>query len=203
MKILCIGRNYAEHIAELKNERPDEPVIFSKPDTAVLKHNADFYYPDFSQDVHHEVEILVRIGKEGKSIATEYAHKYINGVGLGIDFTARDIQSKLKEKRLSWELAKGFNGSAVISEFIEPDKLPQLNNLSFSLSKNGERVQQGNSSHMLFPVAELISFLSKYFTLKAGDIIFTGTPKGVGSVNVGDILKGELEGKEMFSCEVK
>src|SRR5690606_21701346 len=176
MKILCIGRNYAEHIAELKNETPDEPVIFSEPDTALLRQNAPFYMPDFSQDIHHEVELILRISKEGKNIQPKFAQNYYDGIGLGIDFTARDLQNKLKAKGLPWTLAKEFNGSAPISEFKPVADFPDQNAINFSLKINGEARQAGNSGMMLHTFADIISFISKYITLKKGDIIFTGTP---------------------------
>ncbi len=203
MKILAIGRNYAEHIKELNNERPDEPVIFSKPDTAILRNNAPFYYPDFSKDIHHEVEILLRIDKEGKNIDPAFAHKYYQEIGIGIDFTARDLQQKAKEKGLPWDIAKGFNGSAPISGFVPLTDYPDLRNLNFSLQINGEYRQQGNTSMMLFDFDYLIAYLSKFFTLKKGDIIFTGTPKGVGSVKIGDKLEAFIEDKKMLEFEVK
>ncbi len=203
MKIFAIGRNYAEHIKELNNERPDEPVIFTKPDTAVLKNNAPFYYPSFSKDIHHEVEILLKIEKEGKNIDPKFAHKYYQEIGIGIDFTARDLQQKAKEKGLPWDIAKGFNGSAPISEFIALSEVKDLKNLNFSLTINGELKQQGNTSLMLFSFDYIISYLSTFFTLKKGDIIFTGTPKGVGPVKIGDTLEAFIEDKKMLSFEVK
>ena len=203
MKILAIGRNYAEHITELNNERPDEPVIFSKPDTAILKDNEAFYYPDFSKDVHHELEIIVKISKMGKNIEAQFAHKYYDEIGIGIDFTARDVQSKLKAKGLPWELAKAFNGSAPISNFVPKSNFPDLKNINFQLEVNGEVRQQGNTSMMLWNIDEIIAFISKYITLKTGDIVFTGTPKGVAPVQVGDRLVGYLEGTKMLDFEVK
>ncbi|MFN3850098.1 MAG: fumarylacetoacetate hydrolase family protein [Spirosomataceae bacterium] len=203
MKIICIGRNYAEHIKELNNERPDEPVIFTKPDTAILKDGEAFYYPDFSSDIHHEVEIIVKINKMGKNIEEKFAHKYYDEIGIGIDFTARDIQSKLKAKGLPWDLAKGFNGSAPISEFVPKTKYADLKNLNFNLLVNGEEKQVGNTSMMLYPIDTIIAFVSKYFTLKVGDIIFTGTPAGVGAVKVGDKLEAAIEGEKMLEFEVK
>ncbi|MEP0369232.1 MAG: fumarylacetoacetate hydrolase family protein [Cyclobacteriaceae bacterium] len=202
MKIICIGRNYAEHIAELGNERPSNPVIFMKPDTAILKDNAPFYYPAFSEDIHHEVEVLVKIKKEGKSITPDFAHKYYDEIGLGIDFTARDVQSQLKEKGHPWERAKAFNGSAPIGKFTSKGDA-DMENLNFELKVNGETTQKGNTGLMLWPINELISYVSQFFTLKTGDIIFTGTPKGVGPVKIGDRLTGYLEGEEMFSFDVK
>lgn len=202
MKIICIGRNYAEHISELGNERPENPVIFMKPDTALLRENDPFFYPEFSQDIHYECELLVKIKKEGKSITPKFAHKYYDEIGLGVDFTARDIQAHAKEKGLPWERAKAFNGSAPISRFIPKDGF-DLTNTEFTLELNGQLVQNGNTSHMLWPIDELISYISKYFTLKTGDIIFTGTPKGVGPIQIGDQLKGKIAGEEMFNFEVK
>jgi 2-keto-4-pentenoate hydratase/2-oxohepta-3-ene-1,7-dioic acid hydratase in catechol pathway len=203
MKIFAIGRNYAEHIKELNNERPDEPVIFTKPETAILKNNAPFYYPDFSKDIHHEVEILLKIDKEGKNIEEKFAHKYYQEIGIGIDFTARDLQQKAKEKGLPWDIAKGFNGSAPMSEFIPLSNISDLNYLNFSLQVNGELKQQGNTSLMLFNFNYIVSYLSRFFTLKKGDIIFTGTPKGVGPVKIGDRLDCFMEDKKMLSFEVK
>lgn len=202
MKILAVGRNYVAHIAELNNEKPDQPVIFSKPETAILRNNEPFYYPDFTQDIHHEVEILLKISKMGKNIEEKFAHKYYEEIGLGIDFTARDIQTQLKNKGLPWDLAKGFNGSAPISEFI-PKADYDMQNLNFSLDVNGERRQTGNTSLMLYSFDYLIAFISRYFILKTGDIIYTGTPAGVGPVKIGDKLTGKIEEKVMFDFEVK
>ncbi len=202
MKILAVGRNYAEHIKELSNERPDEPVIFSKPETALLKNNDPFYYPSFSSDVHHEVEIVIKISKMGKNIEEKFAHKYYEEIALGVDFTARDIQTKLKNKGLPWDLAKGFNDSAPISAFV-PKSEYDLQHLNFALDINGERKQTGNTSMMLFSFDYLISFISKYFTLKTGDLIFTGTPSGVSPVQIGDRLTGYIENKMMFDFEIK
>lgn len=203
MKILAIGRNYAEHIAELKNEVPDEPVIFMKPDTAVLRNNEPFYYPEYTKDVHHEVELLLRISREGKEIDRKFAHKYYDAIGLGIDFTARDLQSKAKAKGLPWALAKGFNGSAPISEFLPLDQFPDLQNINFRLEVNGETRQQGNSKMMLHPLDDIIAYISRFITLKKGDIIFTGTPAGVGPVQIGDSLVGYVEDKKLLDFEVK
>ena len=203
MRIFAIGRNYAEHIAELNNERPDEPVIFTKPDTALLRDNQPFYYPDFSKDIHHEVEIILRICREGKHIEEKFAHKYYDQIGLGIDFTARDLQQKAKEKGLPWDIAKGFNGSAPISDFRPVSDYKDLSSLSFSLEVNGQVCQEGNTTMMLFPFDYIIAYLSRFFTLKTGDIIFTGTPKGVGPVVAGDQLTGYLEGEKMFDFEVR
>lgn len=203
MKILCIGRNYAEHIAELNNERPSEPVIFMKPDTALLRENDAFYHPDFSNDIHHEVEIVLKINKMGKNIEAKFAHKYYEEIGIGIDFTARDVQSKLKEKGLPWEKAKAFNDSAPISGFVSKSEFADLKNLNFHLDINGETRQKGNTSMMLWDFNEIIAEISKYFTLKTGDLIFTGTPAGVGKVNIGDKLTAFIEGKEMLSFDIK
>ena len=203
MKIIAVGRNYVEHIQELNNEQPDDPVIFLKPETAIIHRNAPFFYPDFSTDVHHEVEVLVKINRVGKNIEEQFAHKYYNEVGLGIDFTARDLQGKLKAKGLPWELAKAFNGSAPVSEFIPKTEFADLQNLNFALTVNGETRQQGNTSLMLFKLDYLISFVSRFFLLQKGDIIFTGTPKGVGPVHIGDQLVGTLEGREMLNFGVR
>ena len=203
MKLICIGRNYAAHIAELENERPSDPVIFLKPDTSILLKKQPFFIPDFSADVHHEVEVLVRINRVGKFIDKKFSHKYYDEIGLGIDFTARDLQAKLKEKGLPWEKAKAFDGAAVIGKWISKDSLPEVQNLNFALHKNGEIVQQANTSLMLWQIDEIIEYVSKYFTLKIGDVIFTGTPAGVGKVSAGDKLKGYLENKEIFSIIVK
>ena len=204
MKIICIGRNYSEHVRELQNEIPSEPVIFMKPDSALLRNNDPFYIPDFSRDVHYECELIVRINRLGKNIEPRFADRYYDEIGLGIDFTARDLQNQLKDKGLPWEKAKAFDRSAAISnEFVAKTDLPDLNSIKFSLKKNGELVQTGDSAYMLFPIDELISQVSKYFTLKIGDLIYTGTPAGVGPVVVGDRLEGFLEDKKMFDFEVK
>ncbi|ARS37835.1 fumarylacetoacetate hydrolase family protein [Pontibacter actiniarum] len=203
MKILAIGRNYAEHIAELKNEVPDEPVIFFKPDTAVLRNNEPFYYPEYSNDVHYEVELLLRIGREGKNIEKKFAHKYYDAIGLGIDFTARDLQAKAKAKGLPWTLAKGFNGSAPVSEFLPLADFPDLQNIGFRLEVNGETKQRGNSGMMLYDFDDIIAYISKFITLKKGDIIYTGTPEGVGPVKIGDRLEGYVEDKKLLNFEVK
>ncbi|WP_027136936.1 fumarylacetoacetate hydrolase family protein [Gaetbulibacter saemankumensis] len=203
MKIICIGRNYTEHIAELENEKPTDPVVFLKPDTSILIKKQPFFIPDFSEDVHYEVELLVKINRLGKYIDKKFAHKYYNEIGLGIDFTARDLQSKLKAKGLPWEKAKAFDGSAVIGQWLPVSEFNDVNNIEFSLKKNEKIVQLGNTSHMLWKIDELIEYVSKYFTLKIGDIIFTGTPSGVGKVAVNDKLKGFIGDKEMFSITVK
>lgn len=203
MKIICVGRNYADHIKELNNEQPDDPVIFLKPETALPLKNEPFFYPAFSNDVHHEVEILVKINRVGKNIDEKFAHKYYDEIGVGIDFTARDVQSKLKAKGLPWELAKGFNGSAPISSFIPKTEFPDLQHLNFRLDVNGETRQQGNTSLMLYKIDYLISFVSRYFLLQQGDIIFTGTPKGVGPVQIGDTLTAYIEDRHLLTIDVK
>ena len=202
MKIICIGRNYAKHIEELANEKPTSPVVFLKPDSAILQKNNPFFIPPFSNDVHYEVEILVKINKVGKIIDVKFAHKYYDEIGLGIDFTARDIQDQCKEKGLPWEKAKAFDGSAVIGEFY-PKKQFDLDTISFQLYKNNTLVQDGKSNTMLWKIDELIAYVSQYFTLKKGDIIFTGTPEGVGKVSENDVLKGFIENKEAFQIKVK
>lgn len=203
MKIFGIGRNYTEHIKELDNERPDEPVIFFKPETALLKKNEPFYYPDFSKDIHHEIEIVLKICAVGKNIHEKFAHKYYNEIGLGVDFTARDLQKKAKEKGLPWAIAKGFNHSAPISKFIPKSEISDLNNLNFHLDIDGETKQSGNTSMMLFSFDYAISYLSKFFTLKKGDLLYTGTPSGVGPVQVGQRLEGYIEDKKMLDFEIK
>ncbi len=203
MKLICIGRNYADHIAELENQKPDHPVVFLKPDSSILLKKMPFVIPAFSNDIHHEVEVLVKINKLGKHIDSKFAHKYYDELGLGIDFTARDIQNELKQKGLPWEKAKAFDGAAVIGDWMPKDEFNNTDDLSFSLSKNGKVVQQGRSSLMLWKIDEIISYVSQYFTLKIGDIIFTGTPAGVGPVASGDHLVGELEGHQLFAINVK
>ena len=203
MKIICIGRNYTKHIEELQNERPTEPVIFMKPDSAILLKQHPFVIPEFSSDIHHEIEIIVKISKVGKYIDAKFAHKYYDEIGVGIDFTARDLQQKLKDKGLPWEKAKAFDGSAVIGEFVSKTDYNSLENLTFELTRNGKTVQKGNTSHMLWKIDELISYVSQYFTLKIGDIIFTGTPEGVGLVEPEDVLEGFLEGTKLFRIQVK
>ena len=202
MKIICIGRNYAKHIEELANERPENPIIFLKPDSAILPKNNPFFIPPFSNDVHYEVEVLVKINKVGKHISEKFAHKYYDEIGLGIDFTARDIQAKCKEKGLPWEKAKGFDGSAVIGNFYAKEQF-DLKKIKFQLVKNNVTVQDGNTNAMLWTIDELISYVSQYFTLKKGDIIFTGTPAGVGKVIENDVLTGVIEEKEAFKVRVK
>jgi 2-keto-4-pentenoate hydratase/2-oxohepta-3-ene-1,7-dioic acid hydratase in catechol pathway len=202
MKIICIGRNYAKHIEELANERPDNPVVFLKPDSAILPNKNPFFIPAFSNDVHYEVEVLIKINKVGKHIASRFAHKYYDEIGLGIDFTARDVQQQCKEKGLPWEKAKAFDGSAVIGNFYNKKDF-NLDSLSFQLLKNNEIVQDGNTQSMLWKIDELINYVSQYFTLKKGDIIFTGTPAGVGKVTENDVLLGKIEGLKAFEIRVK
>ena len=203
MKIICIGRNYANHIEELKNERPDEPVIFMKPDTAILPKKTPFYIPEFSNDVHHEVEILVKINKVGKYIDQKFAHKYYDEIGLGIDFTARDLQNKLKEKGLPWEKSKAFDGSAIIGDFILKNIFSSIESITFELHNNGKVVQKGNTNQMLWKIDEIIAHISNYFTLKKGDIIFTGTPEGVAAVKQNDVLEGFIENKKVLRLHIK
>ena len=202
MKIICIGRNYAKHIEELSNERPKEPVVFLKPDSAILPKKMPFFIPPFSNEIHYEVEILVKINKVGKYIDAKFAHKYYDEIGLGIDFTARDIQAQCKEKGLPWEKAKAFDGSAVVGKFYPKGQF-DLDNLQFQLIKNDLVVQDGNTKSMLWKIDELISYVSQYFTLKKGDLIFTGTPAGVGKVEENDLLIGMLEDKEAFNIKIK
>ena len=203
MKLICIGRNYAKHIEELQNERPDEPVVFLKPDSAILLKQHPFVIPEFSSDIHHEIELIVKISKVGKYIEPKVAHKYYEEISVGIDFTARDLQQKLKDKGLPWEKAKAFDGSAVIGDFLPKKLFSSLENINFELTKNKEIVQKGNTSLMLWKIDELISHVSQYFTLKIGDIIFTGTPEGVAKVNPNDVLEGYIENKLLFKIQVK
>jgi len=203
MKVIAIGRNYIDHAKELNNPVPESPVIFMKPDTAILKDNKDFYYPEFSKDVHYECELVVRICNEGKHVTAKFAHKYYDAIGLGIDFTARDIQSKHKEKGLPWELAKAFDHSAVISPLIPKEEFEDLRNIKFSLLKNGDIVQAGNSQDMIFDIESLIVYISKFITLRKGDLIYTGTPAGVGPVAIGDKLEGFIGDKAMFTTNIK
>jgi len=203
MKIICIGRNYAKHIKELQNEKPENPVIFLKPDSAILAKNQPFFIPPFSNDIHYEVEVLVKINKVGKYIEEKFAHKYYDEIGLGIDFTARDIQADCKSKGLPWEKAKAFDGSAVVGRFLPKQSLKDLNNLNFSLRKNNELVQDGNTNAMLWKIDELIAYVSQFFTLKKGDLLFTGTPSGVGRVQENDILVGSILDKELFKIKIK
>ncbi|HBB48677.1 MAG TPA: 2-hydroxyhepta-2,4-diene-1,7-dioate isomerase [Flavobacteriaceae bacterium] len=203
MKIICVGRNYADHIKELDNNRPEQPVLFMKPDSAVILKNNPIIIPTFSSDIHYEVELLVKINKIGKHIDRNFAPDYYSEIGLGIDFTARDLQTELKTKGLPWERAKAFDGSAMIGQFVDKKTLGNLEALDFSMQKNGQTVQRGNTQDMLWKIDELIEYISKYFTLKIGDIIFTGTPSGVGPVSHGDHLVGFVNNQEFFSLKVK
>lgn len=203
MKLICAGRNYSEHIEELKNNRPESPVLFIKPDSAILPKEQDFFIPEFSECIHYEVELLVKIKKVGKHISEAFAPRYYDEISLGIDFTARDLQDELKSKGLPWEKAKGFDGSAVIGSWVSKEKFSDLRNLNFSLEKNGNPVQEGNTAHMLWSIDQLIAYTSTFFTLKKGDILFTGTPAGVGQVAPNDYLSGKLEGKILFSLNVR
>lgn len=201
MKIICIGRNYAEHAKELKNEVPTEPVFFMKPDTALLK-ESDFYLPSFTNDLHHEIELVIKISKAGKHIEEQFAHKYYNEIGLGIDFTARDLQTKAKEKGLPWEKAKAFDNSAPIGSFIDKKNL-ELNNINFELKVNGISKQKGNSNDLIFSFDKVIAYVSQFISLKVGDLIYTGTPEGVGQVHIGDKLEGFLNGESFLKLNVK
>jgi acylpyruvate hydrolase len=201
MKIICIGRNYAEHAKEMKSDLPTEPVFFMKPDTALLKEE-DFYYPDFTQDLHHEIELVIKINKVGKHIEEQFAHKYYEEIGLGIDFTARDIQAKCKEKGLPWEKAKSFDNSAPIGKFISKHEL-DLKNIQFELQVNGVTKQKGTSADLIFSFDQVVSYVSRFVTLKTGDLIYTGTPEGVGAVKIGDRLEGFLNGESFLKFTVK
>ncbi len=203
MKIICIGRNYSEHAKEMNAPVPTEPVFFLKPDTAIIKDNQPFYYPDFSKDIHHEVELVIKINKPGKNIDKKFAKKYYDEIGIGIDFTARDLQAKCKEKGLPWEKAKAFDGSAPIGRFIDKKKIEDINNINFSLSVNGNIVQEGSTKDLLFTFDEVISYVSNFFTLKTGDLIYTGTPKGVGPVKIGDKLEAYIENENLLAFEIK
>jgi len=203
MKIICIGRNYAEHAKEMKSEVPTEPVFFMKPDTALLKDNEDFYYPEHTKDLHHEVEIVIKISKAGKHIEEKFAHKYYEEIGIGIDFTARDVQAKCKEKGLPWEKAKAFDSSAPIGKFVNKSTFTDLNNINFHLDVNGQLRQQGNTKDLIFSFDKVIAYVSKFVTLKTGDLIYTGTPEGVAAVNIGDKLTCFIEGQNLLSFDVK
>lgn len=203
MKIICIGRNYADHAKELKNEVPTKPVFFMKPDSALVTDNRPFFYPDFSNNVHHELEVVIRIDRLGRSIAEQYAHRYFSEIGLGVDFTARDLQGEMKKKGLPWEIAKGFDYSAPVSGFFPVRKYGDILNLSFRLDLNGKPVQEGNTSQMIFSFDKIISYVSRFITLKTGDLIFTGTPAGVGPVAINDRLEAYLEGEKLMDFPVK
>lgn len=201
MKIICIGRNYAEHAKEMSVETPAEPVFFMKPDTALLKDNEPFYYPDFSKEIHHEVELVIKINKAGKNIQPQFANKYYEEIGIGIDFTARDIQAECKKKGLPWEKAKAFDGSAAIGKFIDKKQLKEQ--INFSLLINGNTVQKGNTKDLLFSFDRLIAYISGFVTLKTGDLIYTGTPEGVGQVKIGDRLQAFIEDEKLLDFEIK
>ncbi len=203
MKIICVGRNYDDHIEEFNNNRPDSPVLFLKPETSIIRKNQPFFIPNYSKNIQYEVEILVQINRLGKYISSEFSHKYYDEIGLGIDFTARDIQNELKSNGLPWEKSKAFDGSALIGKWINKNNFEDLNNIDFSLEKNEKVVQKGNTYNMLWKIDDLISEISNYFTLKIGDIIFTGTPSGVGPVEENDVLSGFLDKKESFSIKIK
>lgn len=203
MKILCIGQNYTEHNKELKSKHPTEPVVFMKPDTALLRNNKPFFIPDFTDDLQYETELIIKINRLGKNIASKYANRYYAEIGLGVDFTARDLQWKLKADGKPWEVCKAFDQSAVIGNFLPVETLGDIQNIDFHLDINGQTVQQGNSKDMIFPVDDLIAYASKFFTLKIGDILFTGTPAGVGKVQVGDRLEGYIFDTKMFDFKIK
>ena len=203
MKIICIGRNYAEHAKEMKSEVPAEPVFFMKPETALLKDENPFYYPEFSKEVHHEAELVIRMNKNGKNIQKQFARKYYDELTIGIDFTARDLQAKCKAKGLPWEKAKAFDGAAPIGAFVPLTRFKNLNNIAFRLDINGKTIQKGSTKDMLFSFDTIIEYVSQFVTLKTGDLIFTGTPEGVGPVKIGDKLEAFIEKDKLFSCEVK
>ena len=203
MKIICVGRNYKNHVNELNNIVPTEPIIFLKPDTSIILKKQPFFIPDFSNDIHYEVEVIVKINRVGKYISKEFAHKYYDKIGLGVDFTARDIQRNQKKFGLPWEKAKAFDGSALIGKWVNKTSFDDINDINFSLMKNNELVQQGNTSQMLWDIDSIIAYVSSFFTLKIGDIIFTGTPAGVGAVKENDKLKGFINGDEFFDLKIR
>lgn len=203
MKIICIGRNYAEHAKEMNSVIPSEPVFFLKPDTSLIKDNQPFYYPDFSKEIHHEVELVLKINKPGKNIQTQFAHKYYNEIGIGIDFTARDIQAECKKNGLPWEKAKAFDGAAPIGKFLDKKQFTDEKNINFHLKINGNNVQEGNTRDLLFSFDTIIAYISKYFTLRTGDLIYTGTPEGVGPVKIGDRLEAYIEDQKLLDFEIK
>lgn len=203
MKIFAIGRNYSDHAKEMKSEVPKEPVFFLKPESALIKNNKPFFYPDFSKEIHYELEVVVRFNRLGKNIDKKFAHRYYDGIALGIDLTARDLQRKAKEKGLPWEVSKAFDGSAPISEFIPVDQITDIQDVNIRLEKNGEVVQQVNTKDMIFPVEQLIEHVSRFITIKIGDLMFTGTPSGVGPVQIGDRLTAFLEDQKMLDFEIK
>ena len=203
MKIICVGRNYTDHIKELENNKPKDPVLFLKPDSSIILNNKPFFIPDFSQNIHYELELIIKISRLGKHIQEKFSHKYYDFIGLGIDFTARDLQSDLKSKGLPWEKSKAFDGSCFISKWINKSEFNDVKNLNFNLKKNGKTVQKTNSKLMLWKIDELISYISTFFTLKIGDVIFTGTPAGVGNVSIGDNLEGFIEDNKIFNLNIK
>ena len=203
MKIIAIGRNYINHAKELKNPIPEAPIFFMKPDTSLVNNNKPFFYPNFSKNIHYELELVIKINRVGRYIDEKFAKRYYNEIGLGIDFTARDLQDKCKKNGLPWEMAKAFDNSAPVSKFIDISNFPDINNLNFTMSKNGNEVQNGNSKNMIFSFDKLISYVSQFITLKIGDLIFTGTPAGVGAVNIGDKLEGFLENEKIIVCDIK
>ena len=203
MKIICIGRNYVEHAKEMNSAIPTEPIFFLKPDTALIKDNQPFYYPEFSKEIHHEVELVLKISKAGKNIQTQFANKYFDEIGIGIDFTARDLQEQCKKKGLPWEKAKAFDGAAPIGKFIDKRQFSDEKNISFHLNINGNMVQKGNTKDLLFSFDTIVAYVSKFFTLKTGDLIYTGTPEGVGPVSIGDRLEAYIENQKLLDFEIK
>ena len=203
MKIFAIGQNYVEHNKELNSNHPTEPVVFMKPDTALLKNNKPFFIPDFTNELHYETELIVKFNRLGKNIDTIFSDRYYAEIGLGVDFTARDLQRKLKAEGKPWELSKAFDNSAVIGNFLPVEELGDIQNIRFRLDLNGKTVQDGNSSKMIFPINELVMYISRFFTIKIGDILFTGTPAGVGKVAIGDRLEGYIFDKKMFDFYIK
>jgi acylpyruvate hydrolase len=203
MRLFCIGKNYAEHVKELNSEIPDKPVVFMKPDTAIVRERMSFFLPDFSQQMNYETEIVLKIAKNGKAIEERFAKKYYNEITVGIDFTARDLQNELKKKGLPWEISKAFDGSAVVGKFIPKEKFDDIYNINFSLQNHGELLQKGNTKDVIFSFEKIISYISQFFLLREGDLIFTGTPYGVGTVKISDVLEGFIEDKKLFTCRVK
>ena len=203
MKIICIGRNYVEHAKEMNSAIPTEPIFFLKPDTALIKDDQPFYYPEFSKEIHHEVELVIKIKKAGKNIQSQFANKYYEEIGIGIDFTARDIQQDCKKKGLPWEKAKAFDGAAPIGKFIDKKQFADEKNINFHLNINGNTIQKGNTKDLLFSFDTIIEYISKFFTLKSGDLIYTGTPEGVGPVSIGDKLEAFIENQKLLEFEIK
>ncbi|MBP6665294.1 MAG: fumarylacetoacetate hydrolase family protein [Chitinophagales bacterium] len=202
MKIFCIGRNYAKHVKELGNDLPTEPIVFCKPPTALLNDGKPFYHPNFSENIHHEIELVLRVCKNGKAIDPKFAHKYYNQITVGIDFTARDWQNKLKDKGQPWEIAKAFDGSAPVGSFIPLSEIEDMSNIEFSMTKNEQVVQHGFTRDLIFSFDELVSYISRFFTIQPGDLIFTGTPEGVSQVKIGDNLEGFIGNRKLLSCKV-